>query len=116
MAETWALATMLSGGPGGRDAPPPAWPHDHVFLHAQLPHELLVPLHPWPVIVHPQANLTEPLAVLRQRRDPVDDGNGRPLCVVRYNILANPDASRDADRGDAAERMYAHGRDEHIVK
>ena len=54
--------------------------------------------------------------MLRRTRDPVDDGNSGPLCVVTYNILANQNALRDADRGNAAERMYAHGRDKHIAK
>ena len=61
-AETGALATMSGGGPGGRGAPPPAWPHDQAPLHAQLPRELLGPLLPRPVVVHPQAHLVEPLA------------------------------------------------------
>ena len=113
--EIWAPATMSGGGAGGRGAPPPAWPHNQVSLHAQLPRELLVPLPPRPVVVHPRAHLVEPLAVLLRRRDSVDGGNSGPLCVVTYNILADQNASRDADRGDAAEKMYAHGRDEHIV-
>ena len=53
--------------------------------------------------------------MLLRRRDSVDGGNSGPLCVVTYNILADQNASRDADRGDAAKKMYAHGRDEHIV-
>ena len=53
--------------------------------------------------------------MLLRRRDSVDGGNSGPLCLVTYNIFADQNASRDADRGDAAEKMYAHGRDEHIV-
>ena len=51
----------------------------------------------------------------RRRGDPSDDGNSRLLCVVTYNILTDQNASRDAGRGDAAKRMYAHGKDEYIV-
>ena len=52
----------------------------------------------------------------RQRCDPVDNGNGWQLRVVTYNILTDNNASQDAARGNVAERMYAHSRDEYSIK
>ena len=52
----------------------------------------------------------------RRRRDPADKGNSWQLRVVTYNILAGNNASQDTARGNAAERIYAHSRDEYSIK
>ena len=109
-AETGVLATMSGGGPGGRGAPPPAWPHDQAPLHAQLPRELLGPLPPRPVVVHPQAHLVEPLAgqdLGGGRPAPVRQARGRPAHGLAHSHGVELAFGHDEGRrfgGDASLR------------